>query len=223
MYSSNLEALFTIWFAFVLSLTAHAFGHITIRNSFGGKRKDNSRNTRNPFMHVSVISMLAGLLFGFMWAKPVFFNNQLEKNKPIPRQVAFHLGGIMMNLLAVLVLALVRGILSKLFGEPVQSTAGMFLYRQISCLISANLFVACIALLPLPGLDGFNLLWVFAEKKGMVVPRKALYVIKAVALSVFLLYLLSSLLQYRYPLYDQYHALHCALFGEDTVSQIVFQ
>ena len=222
MYSSNLEALFVIWFAFVLSLTAHAFGYLTIRDSFGGKKKDKSRNNRNPFMHISIISMITGLLFGFMWAKPVFFNNQLEKNKPVSRQVAFHLSGIVVNLLLALVLAFFRGIMSKLFGETDPSTAAMFLYRQLSCLISANLFVACIALLPLPGLDGFNLLWVFVEKNGVVVRRQVMYIIKTVAFSLILLYFICSLLQYRYPLYDQYRALHYALFGDDTVSQVAF-
>lgn len=176
-------------------------------------------------MHVSVISMITGLLFGFMWAKPVFFNNRLEKNKPVSRQVAFHLSGIVVNLLLALVLAFFRVIMSRLFGgnsvefeggAVYPSTATMFLYSQLSCLISANLFVACIALLPLPGLDGFNLLWVFAESKGVVIRREVLYIIKAITLSIFFLYLLCSLLQYRYPLYEQYHAFHYALFGEDV-------
>jgi len=229
LYSNNLETLFLVWFAFVLSLTAHAFGHLTIRNSFGGKKKDKSRDSRNPFMHVSVISMIVGLLFGFMWAKPVFFNNRLEKNKPVSRQIAFHLSGIAVNLFLALVLTLFRFIMSKLFGRPVefevgmdQSAASMFLYRQLSCLISANLFVAFIALLPLPGMDGFNLLWVFVEKKGIVIKHKVLYSIKAVTLSLFLVFLFYSALHYRYPVFEQYQVLHTLLFGQDTVSQVVF-
>ncbi|MEB3195778.1 MAG: site-2 protease family protein [Candidatus Sericytochromatia bacterium] len=134
---------------FIVSITLHEFGHALTATWLGDSTaRDAGRVTVNPFVHLDFFGTLFILLAGFGWAKPVPFDpNQLRW----PRLGSFLVSaaGPFANFLLAWAALLA---LTHLSGMP----AGASTWFEV--LFSLNLMLMVFNLLPIPPLDGGNLL-----------------------------------------------------------------
>ncbi len=141
--------IFFAWtLAFLLALSVHEFSHALVGTLLGDPTaKRMGRLTLNPAAHVDLLGLLAVMLIGFGWGKPVQYNPyNLRWPKWGPAAIAA--AGPGSNLL----FALVSISLLAIFGPRL----GMNNLLVIFLLTSAQLNIALMAfnLIPLPPLDG---------------------------------------------------------------------
>ena len=116
------------------------------------------RLTLNPMSHLDPIGSLALLLMGFGWAKPVPVDPRYLKN---PRQdmVKVAAAGPISNIILAIIAAFVLRLLfdSNFLSNSVKTFFIIF--------IQINITLAVFNLLPVPPLDGSQILSPFLEKK----------------------------------------------------------
>ncbi len=141
--------VFFAWLiAFLLALTVHEFSHALAGTWLGDETaRRMGRLTLNPLAHVDPLGLLAVILIGFGWGKPVPFN---PYNLKWPKwgPVAVAAAGPASNFLLAVASILLLMWLGPVLGE--QNLLVMFLA------VSAQLNVALMMfnLIPLPPLDG---------------------------------------------------------------------
>jgi Zn-dependent protease len=147
--ASDPIVLVTLITLFIVSITLHEFGHAAAATALGDPTaRDAGRLTVNPLAHLDFFGTLFILLAGFGWAKPVPFE---------PGRLAWpRLGTFLVSAAgpaANFVLAL--GALVALQHLPAME-AGARMWFQV--LFELNLMLLVFNLLPIPPLDGGNLL-----------------------------------------------------------------
>jgi Zn-dependent protease len=147
--ASDPIVLVTLITLFIVSITLHEFGHAAAATALGDPTaRDAGRLTVNPLAHLDLFGTLFILLAGFGWAKPVPFE---------PGRLAWpRLGTFLVSAAgpaANFVLAL--GALAALQHLPGMD-AGPRMWFQV--LFELNLMLLVFNLLPIPPLDGGNLL-----------------------------------------------------------------
>ena len=127
------------------------------------------RITLNPFMHLDTIGSLAILLCGFGWSKPMPFNvNRMRDRKKgivilsATGPVTHFVFAILCNL-AMSIMLCSESIRNKLMLSDI--TPVFCLFFILSIISSINVCLGVINLLPLPGMDGFNILYQYAPPK----------------------------------------------------------
>ncbi len=141
--------------AILLALTVHECAHGWVAYRFGDRTAyDAGRVTLNPFTHLDLIGTLM-LLFGpFGWAKPVPVDSRHFSNPK--RGILFvSAAGPASNI----VLALCSGYALRLLGTMYPGSVDMTYgdkFLQLSVLINTG--IAFFNLLPVPPLDGSNIL-----------------------------------------------------------------
>lgn len=127
------------------------------------------RITLNPFVHLDPIGSLMILLVGLGWSKPMPINPTRMKNyrKGI---LLTSLAGPVANLISAIVCNLIRalllcsqGVLNSLSSDEI--TPIYCLMTILSIISNINVCLAVIELLPIPPMDGFNILHYFAGNK----------------------------------------------------------
>ena len=134
---------------FIVSITLHEFGHAATALLLGDTTaRDAGRVTVNPLVHLDPFGTLFILLAGFGWAKPVPFD---------PGQLRWpRLGSFLVSAAgpaANFILAILALLAMKHWTDM---PAGSLMWFQI--LFSLNLMLMVFNLLPIPPLDGGNLL-----------------------------------------------------------------
>lgn len=155
----------------LLSLTVHEMSHAFAAYRLGDETaKKQGRLTLNPLAHLDPTGFLMLLLLGFGYAKPVPIDTRYFK-KP-KRDIALtSLAGPGSNLL----LAVVFGVLLGFANSPVINGAGNMLYVlswSLEAGIVVNVGLALFNLIPIPPLDGSNVLAV------LLPPNKAAQYLK---------------------------------------------
>ncbi len=141
--------LFVAWLvAFLIALSVHEFSHAAIANWLGDPTaKRMGRLTLNPAAHVDPIGLLAVILIGFGWGKPVPYN---PYNLKWPKwgPVAVAAAGPFSNLILAAISVIVAANLSSILDQ--NNLLLLFL------VVSAQLNIALLVfnLIPLPPLDG---------------------------------------------------------------------
>jgi Zn-dependent protease len=141
--------LVTLFTLFVVSITLHEFGHAAAATALGDPTaRDAGRLTVNPLAHLDVFGTLFIVLAGFGWAKPVPFD---PSRLLWPRLGTFLVSaaGPAANFLLALV-ALVG------LQHLPDAEAGARMWFNV--LFELNLMLLVFNLLPIPPLDGGNLL-----------------------------------------------------------------
>lgn len=155
----------------VLALTAHEFAHGFAANKLGDPTASyQGRLTLNPLAHIDPVGFLMMLLVGFGWAKPVPVNPRLMGN-PKRDMALTSLAGPGINLCLALVCGIAVGALDR-FGHPFDELFVELLFEDgvsplavlsytLYMLMLLNVGLALFNLIPIPPLDGSNILVAF--------------------------------------------------------------
>jgi Zn-dependent protease len=157
----------------IFSVMVHEISHGVIALRLGDTTaKDAGRLTLNPLKHIDpfgsiILPLLMALpaLFGvpapiFGWAKPVPYNPMNLSN---PRRGAgiIAAAGPLSNLL----LAAVFGILIRILTAMLVTTAMVGFIGLLNIVVLINISLAIFNLLPIPPLDGSNVLFAFLPER----------------------------------------------------------
>jgi len=147
---------------FLISLAVHEFAHAAVAYKLGDDTaKSHGRLTLNPIKHLdlvgSIIMPILAFSSGFAligWAKPVPVNPNKLKNG-LMGDASVSVAGPLSNLGLAFLFALLLKVL-QIFTDPGEMITGMFLFG-----VFINIFLCFFNLLPIPPLDGSNIIYDF--------------------------------------------------------------
>ena len=176
----SLAQIAGIAIALVVGITFHEFSHAFIADQLGDHRpRALGRVSLNPLAHLDPMGAIVFVLAGFGWGKPVPVN--VYALRPGRVGMAFVAGGgPIANVAVALVAAVVHRVL-EIAG------AGGFALDVAFWIVLFNLLLAFFNLLPIPPLDGYNILLAFLPPRAaFTVQRYAQYGIVVLLLLVLL-------------------------------------
>lgn len=152
----------------LLVLPLHEAAHARVAYMLGDDTAARQgRMTVNPFAHLDPLGSILILLTGFGWAKPVPINPvRMKKYRAGIALTA--LAGPVSNLIAAFVSALLYSIImATKLGYSAMHASGMTpmycVLLILSFFVQVNVGLAMFNLIPLPPLDGFNVLRYFTK------------------------------------------------------------
>jgi Zn-dependent protease len=166
--------------ALVVGITFHEFSHALIADQLGDHRpRALGRVSLNPVAHIDPIGAVVFVIAGFGWGKPVPVNPYALR----PGRVGMAMvaaGGPIANVLVAVAAAVVARVLDI-------AGVGGFIGDIVYWIVYFNLVLAVFNLLPVPPLDGYNVLLAFLPPKmAFAVQRYAPYGILVLLLLVLL-------------------------------------
>lgn len=186
-------------FCAMVALICHEVAHGWVANKLGDPTaKQEGRLTLNPAAHIDPVGMLLLLLVGFGWAKPVPINTRYFKNPR--RDIALvSAAGPLANFLLALVSGVLYVLCIKLAPEAGlgllagESVSPMFVLQMLFLmLMSLNLGLGLFNLIPLPPLDGSNILVSFLKPNTAAKYLRVRYYVRYILLGVMLVSVLAS-------------------------------
>jgi Zn-dependent protease len=169
LFDLTAAQLVGIAIALVVGITFHEFSHAAIADSLGDHRpRALGRVSLNPVRHIDPMGAVFFLIAGFGWGKPVPVNPSALRPGRIG--MAFvAAGGPVANVVVAIVGAVIFRVL-ELVG-----TTG-FISDLAFWLVFYNLLLAFFNLLPIPPLDGYNVVLAFVSPRtAMTIQRYAPY------------------------------------------------
>lgn len=141
----------------IIGLSFHEFGHAAVAYKLGDNTpKFQGRLTVNPMAHIDPIGFIALLLVGFGWGRPVEIDPRVFK-KPRRDELLVSVAGVIMNLILAVLFAIALGIFIRATGYyPNMGNMGEMISLMLYYCIYINLVLMVFNLLPIPPLDGFN-------------------------------------------------------------------
>jgi len=173
-----IEALIAAVVALLVGLTFHEFSHALLADQLGDRRpRAMGRLTLNPIPHIDPIGAAMMLIAGFGWAKPVLVNPAaLAGGRRGMAVVA--VAGPIANVVVAIAFAVVYRVLDLVGLEQ------GFVTELVRLIVAFNMLLALFNLIPIPPLDGSNVLVAFLP------PRQALQFQRYAPYGVFLVLLL---------------------------------
>lgn len=166
---SNPSALIGFFIAIILGFTVHEFSHALMAYKLGDDTaKRLGRLSLSPLVHIDRMGFLALLLAGFGWAKPVPYNPS-NLQKPKRDSLLISLAGPFSNF----VIAFVSMIPLVFF--IVQNNTNNLLFVVLQWIVAINLGLMAFNLLPIPPLDGAELLHILTPDKYDHIRQKLVY------------------------------------------------
>ena len=143
--------------AIVIGLSFHEFAHAAMAYKLGDMTpKHQGRVTIDPRAHIDVIGFIALIFIGFGWGQSVMINPRNFK-KPRRDEFLVAIAGVLMNLIIAVLASVLVGILVKTgfaYGSYMQDV----LLKLVINIVWINLVLMVFNLLPIPPLDGFNII-----------------------------------------------------------------
>jgi Zn-dependent protease len=135
--------------AILLAISAHEFAHGYVSYKLGDPTpKRDGRLTLNPFAHMDFWGTICLVLFQMGWAKPVRINTAYYQDKK-KGTILVSLAGPMMNYLLAFIAIFIYGCFYK-----AGNSNGIWFYY----IAAINIGLGTFNLIPIPPLDGSNIL-----------------------------------------------------------------
>lgn len=163
MFSFTADRIMSILFSLpgiIVAITFHEIAHGLAAESMGDTTaRDAGRLSLNPLAHLDPIGLLSMVLFRFGWAKPVPVNSANFRNRR---------KGIILVSLAGCIANLVLGFISLFALYLVRPIANEYLYMILYYMYLYNIVFAVFNLIPIPPLDGSQILMEFLPYKAQL-------------------------------------------------------
>lgn len=172
--------------AFIIAIMSHECAHgLAALHNGDYTAKDANRINFNPANHFDLFGALMFVVIGFGYAKPVPINSRNFDNYK-KGMIQTSLAGVVMNLLIAFVAYPIYVLLSRVMPDILlldEFIKFFFLY-----LFFVNIWLAVFNILPIPPLDGFNLIATLAPSSRYVrfMYRNSRYAIWGLILILFL-------------------------------------
>jgi len=153
---SNIYTLIGLLAGLLIAITVHEFAHAFIANYLGDNTaKNRGRVSLNPLRHLDPVGTIFLFLAGFGWGKPVPINaNNLSRPKTDQLKIA--LSGPLANIILAFVFAIpYRWVLATNLDLDILNTPLLTISHYI---VDINIILAIFNLLPIPPLDGGNII-----------------------------------------------------------------
>lgn len=171
----------------LIGLSVHEFGHAKAAQLCGDRTSEYmGRVSLDPRAHIDPWGLIALLLVGFGWGKPVLVDPRNYKH-PRRDSIIVGLAGVFNNFIAAILFAFIyRFALQLIPASFWQLTFGHVVMMLLSNIVVINLSLMLFNLLPIPPLDGFGVLcgifnlygtkfyW-YARRYGMIILILLLY------------------------------------------------
>jgi Zn-dependent protease len=179
--NASLEQLLAAIVALLVGLTFHEFSHAFVADGLGDHRpRAMGRLTLNPLAHIDPIGAIMLLVAGFGWAKPVLVNPYaLRTGRSGMAMVAA--AGPVANVIVAVAFAITFRVLDTLGFDS------GFAPRFVELVVRLNILLAIFNLIPIPPLDGYNVLLTFLPpRQALTLQRYAPYGVIVLLLLVLL-------------------------------------
>ena len=142
----------------ILGLSLHEFGHAFVSTKLGDPTPMNQgRVTVNPLKHIDPFGMFTLIFAGFGWGIPVQINPSYYKHRRRDEALVA-VSGVTMNLIIVILTTIaLRFIVHLAPYKLLVSNVGWVAIEIIENIILINIVLMFFNMLPVPPLDGFNL------------------------------------------------------------------
>ncbi len=145
--------------AIFIGLTFHEFAHAFVAYRLGDQTpKLQGRVTLNPMAHIDWTGLLCLFFVGFGWGQPVQIDPYQFKHR---RRDEFlvSIAGVAVNFLLAILFAFIARVVILAFGTGwLQPGFGYSLWEMLIYVIWINLILMVFNLIPVPPLDGYNIL-----------------------------------------------------------------
>ncbi|AFH64583.1 zinc metalloprotease [Paenibacillus mucilaginosus K02] len=153
------EHLPFVFLALLLGFTVHEFSHAILADKFGDPTpRSMGRVTLNPRVHLDVLGTIFFLIIGIGWAKPVLVNRSRFAS-PRLMGILVSVAGPVSNLVLALISVIIYFALIR-FGVLTGASVGVrdALSLFFNYLVSLNVLLFILNLIPFPPLDGYRIL-----------------------------------------------------------------
>lgn len=143
----------------IIGLTFHEFAHAFVAHKCGDQTPLlQGRVTLNPMAHIDWMGLAALFFVGFGWGQPVQIDPyQFRHRRRDEFLVA--IAGVAMNLLLAIVFTFVaKGVLAIAGWGTLSTGFGNGIWMMLLYIIQINLVLMIFNLIPVPPLDGFNII-----------------------------------------------------------------
>jgi Zn-dependent protease len=138
-------------------LTFHEYAHAWAANKMGDETaKMMGRLTLNPLRHLNIIGTIAIVLFGFGWAKPVPISPDNFRNRK-RGIILVSFAGPLANLILAVAFTVLARLSNLLPGGGISFIA--YVQAILGLAVFYNLILALFNLIPIPPLDGSQILF----------------------------------------------------------------
>lgn len=174
-FFENLFTLDTLFSAiiFVISISLHEYAHAWMANRLWDPTpRLQGRLTPDPRVHIDPIGFLLIFLIGFGWGRAVQYNPNYLKN-PLRDELKIALAWPAMNII-LSIGAIILLIVYRLITGETQDLASTF-WMQFAFM---NIALAVFNMIPMPPLDGYRLVKVFAPRFVTSIEQYGQYIIR---------------------------------------------
>ena len=142
----------------VIGLSFHEFAHAYVAYKCGDSTpKLQNRVTLNPAAHIDPIGFIALIFIGFGWGRPVMIN-PLNFKKSRRDEFLVAIAGVTLNLILAFLFLVILKILYSVAMNFMFSVMGGILHEILINAVYINIVLMVFNLLPVPPLDGFNII-----------------------------------------------------------------
>lgn len=176
LITSTDNAALTVVFLFaflgtlLIALPLHEFAHAKVAALLGDDTPERSgRLTLNPFAHIDIFGVIALLLMGIGWAKPVPVSpGRCKKVKPKLAMLLISIAGPLSNLFLAFIGMIIFRIIWANNYELIltgKDSFELYIYYAAYYFTSMNISLTVFNLLPIPPFDGSRIFLAFLPAK----------------------------------------------------------